>query len=132
MASGYVIASPTGDPLVLLAQEFGTGRAASLGKYSLVAEERIHLDTLDVTSGSFALTAADGDAIHGTYSGRAAREGPAGVIRIQASGLVTGGTGRFAGATGRLAFARTMDLAAGEFSETVDIEHIEEARGEGR
>lgn len=127
-----MIVSPTDDSRVVLAQEFGAGRATSLGRYSLLAQERIHLDTLAVTSGSFTLRAASGDAIYGTYSGRAARERVPGVIDIEASGPVTGGTGRFAGATGRLAFTRSVDLATGEFHETLDIEHIEEVRGEGR
>jgi hypothetical protein len=118
-ASGYVIVSPTDDPLVVLAQVFGMGRATSLGKYSLVAQELIHLDTLAVRGGSFALTAANGDTIHGTYAGQAAPGEVPGVISFKASGPVTGGTGWFAGATGRLAFTVSADLATGEFSETV-------------
>lgn len=131
-ANGYVIVSPTDDPLVVLAQGFGTGRATGLGRYSLVAQERIQRDTLTVTGGSFALTAANGDAIYGTYTGRAARDGVPGVVSIEASGPVTGGVGRFAGATGRLALTRSVDLATGEFSETLDIEHMHKARGDIR
>jgi hypothetical protein len=118
-ASGYVIVSPTDNPVVVLAQAFGTGRATTLRKYSLVAQELIHLDTLAVRSGSFALTAANGDTIHGIYTGQAVPGEVPGVISFKASGPITGGTGRFAGATGRLAFTGSADLATGEFSETV-------------
>lgn len=118
-ASGQVIVSPTDDPLVVLAQDFGMGRAADLGKYSLVARQLIHLDTLAVRDGSFALTAANGDTIHGTYAGQAAPGKVSGVISFKASGPVTGGTGRFAGATGHLTFIGSADLGTGEFSETV-------------
>ncbi len=117
--SGHFIVSPTADPLVVLTQDFGTGKATHLGKYSLVAGELIHLDTLVVTGGSFTLTATNGDTIHGTYAGQAAPTIEPGVISYEASGPVTGGTGRFAGATGNLTFTGVADLATGEFSETV-------------
>lgn len=118
-ASGYLIVSPTDDPLVVLAQDFGRGRATNLGKYSLVAQELIHLDTLAVRRGSFTLAAASGDTLQGTYTGQADRGNEPGIIGFDASGPVTGGTGRFAGATGRMTFTRSADLATGEFSETV-------------
>lgn len=117
--SGYLIVSPAGDAQVVHTQDFGTGKATHVGKYSLVAQELIHLETLAVTEGSFTLTAANGDTISGTYAGSGAPGGEPGVVDFTASGPVTGGTGRYAGATGELTFSCIADLPAGEFSKTV-------------
>ncbi|MGH2728387.1 MAG: hypothetical protein ACRDKS_15570 [Actinomycetota bacterium] len=117
--NGYLIVTPTRDAHVIKTQDFCTGKSSHLGKYSLVAQESIHLETLAVSEGSFTLTAANGDTISGTYAGRGTPDGEPGVIAFRASGPVTGGTGRFAGATGELTFTGVADLPAGELSQSV-------------
>jgi hypothetical protein len=116
---GYFVVSPTGNPTVVLTQDFATGRATHLGKYKLVAQEFINLATLEVTDGSFTITAANGDTIYGTYSGQAAATDKPGVITYDVTGPITGGTGRFEGATGTLNFLGVADLSTGVLSETI-------------
>lgn len=117
--SGYVIVSPTGDSSIVRTRAFSTGEAAHVGKYSLVTREVLDLDSLAVTEGSFTLTTSYGDAISGTFAGSGALGGEPGVIFFNASGTVTDGTGRFAGASGELTFTGVADLATGELSENV-------------
>jgi len=115
---GRFVSTPTPDPAVVRTQEFTEGRATHIGRYSLVAQELINLQTLEVTDGTFTITTAKGDTIEGVYSGQAQMTSP-GVITYVAFGPITGGTGRFAGATGNLAFHGVANLATGELSETV-------------
>lgn len=117
--SGYVLVSETSDPQVVRMQDFSTGAAKYFGKYSLVASHTVNLATLEVNGGSFACTAADGDELRGTYYGRARLDDQPGVIGFEATAQVTGGKGRFAGATGRLIFVAIADLATGEFTQRV-------------
>jgi hypothetical protein len=117
--SGYVVASAARAGRVVTTHAFSTGEATHLGRYALLAREVIDLDTLAVTDGSFALAVGDGDTIYGTYTGKASPTEEPGLMSYRASGPVTGGTGSFRGVSGRLAFAGLVDLATGEFSETV-------------
>lgn len=116
--AGYFVITPMGGPMVLT-QDFTTGHGTHLGAYSLVAQEDINLETLAVTNGSFTITAANGDTIYGTYSGQAEATDRPGVIRYVATGPITGGTGRFEGATGTLTFDGVADLTTLVLSETV-------------
>lgn len=59
--------------------------------------------TLQLTQGVFTMVAANGDEIHGTYEGSAAYDPDrADVVHGTAIFVVSGGTGRFAGATGSI------------------------------
>ncbi len=93
----------------------GTGEATHLGRYTLVAGENVDLATGAITNGFFTLTAANGDTISGTYSGQALP----GLTGYVVSGPITGGTGRFAGASGFLIWHGTVDPAALTFSDVV-------------
>jgi hypothetical protein len=97
---------PSTGPLVLT-QDVARGHAnlPLLGKYTLSAQEVINLATFEVTQGSFSIIAANGDAIFGTYSGQAYGDpnNPA-AFTYNVTGPITGGTGRFAGATGSITF----------------------------
>jgi hypothetical protein len=57
-------------------------------------------------------TAANGDRLTAEASGQATLLSP-GVLSVAETGVVTGGTGRFAGATGSFAIERTFFLATG-------------------
>jgi hypothetical protein len=115
--SGLFVTTPLEFPFVLT-QDVTTGHGTHLGKYTVVAQEIINLLTLEVTEGSFTITAANGDTIVGTYSGQAAFASPT-LITYLVSGPITGGTGRFAGATGSITFAGSGDLVTGVLSETL-------------
>ena len=115
---GYFVVTPMGGPMVLT-EDFTSGRGTHLGAYRLVAREDINLETLAVTNGSFTITAANGDTIHGTYAGQAELGDRPEVIRYLVTGPITGGTGRFEGATGTLTFDGVADLATLVLSETI-------------
>lgn len=96
----------------------GTGHATHVGAYTYAATE-----CLDAVTGAFAgtstLTAANGDAITGSYEGRVSVTADPDVIAYQEELDVTGGTGRFAGATGTLQVAGVANLLTLEYSQTL-------------
>ena len=73
----------------------GTGTATHVGKYAYHADECFDPVASAVT-GSFTLTAANGDTLSGTYSG------PCVGAMCTETALIEGGTGRFADAEGQL------------------------------
>lgn len=111
--AGHFIAVATSSPTVVVTHDVATGREKHLGKYWLVASETVDLKTLEVTHGSYTVTTANGDTIRGVYSGRGAPTKKQGVITYLVSGPVTGGTGRFAGASGSLVFDGGANLTTG-------------------
>ena len=100
---------------ILHTADTGSGEAAHLGRYTLAASEDINALTGAVTNGSFTMTAANGDTVSGTYSGQALP----GLVGYVVSGPITGGTGRFAGATGFLVWHGTVDPAALTFADEI-------------
>jgi hypothetical protein len=103
---------------VVRTEDSAAGEATHLGRYKLSAHEFISLVTLDVTGGSFTITAANGDTLAGTYSGKASTTDTPTIIRYEVSGPITSGTGRFSGLTGTIAFFGIADLQAGRLSES--------------
>jgi hypothetical protein len=97
----------------------GTGHATFLGSYSSHYRECFDPATGAVTSGSFTLTAANGDTLYGTYGGQALPTGDPTVVSYDDPGVVTGGTGRFAGATGIANTSGVANLATGEYRGTI-------------
>ena len=96
----------------------GTGHATQLGAYAYAATE-----CFDPVSGAFSgsstLTAANGDALTGTYEGQVSVTADPNVIAYEEELEVTGGTGRFAGATGTLQVAGLASLLTLEYSQTM-------------
>jgi hypothetical protein len=97
----------------------GTGDATQLGNYSAHYRECLDPATGAVTAGSFALTAANGDKVFGTYRGQVFPTGDPSVIRFEDPGVITGGTGRFAGASGTVTQSGVANLATGEYKGTL-------------
>lgn len=78
----------------------GAGRATHLGRYSLSAS---HCPTpTQSTLGQMTLTAANGDQIRGTYTNDLSFDLEGGTVVVTGLYTVTGGTGRFRQASGRL------------------------------
>jgi hypothetical protein len=96
----------------------GNGNARFLGRYSSHYRECFDPATGAVTGGSFTLTAANGDTLFGTYSGQASLTGESNVL-YEDPGVITGGTGRFAGASGIANTSGVANLATGEYSGTI-------------
>jgi hypothetical protein len=97
----------------------GTGHTTRLGSYSGNYRECLDPATGAVTAGTFMLTAAKGDKVFGTYSGQALPTDNPNVVAYQDPGVITGGTGRFAGARGSMTTSGLANLATGEYSGTI-------------
>jgi len=97
----------------------GTGYATQLGNYSAHYRECLFPATGAVTAGSFTLTAANGDMVLGTYGGQAFPTDDPNVLTYEDPGVITGGTGRFAGASGSVTQSGLANLATGEYEGTL-------------
>jgi hypothetical protein len=62
--------------------------------------------------GKYEFTAANGDTLTADFKGVATLVAP-GILYIEETATITGGTGRFAGATGSFSVERLYDIAAG-------------------
>ena len=89
----------------------GTGTATYLGSYTEHVTELINIPTGSST-GDATFTAANGDTLLATVAGQATRTSPT-TLSIVEVYTITGGTGRFAGATGTFTLNSTLDLTTG-------------------
>ncbi len=88
-----------------------------LGRYRFIASELDNLATGDVY-GTFILTTRNG-AIFGTYTGFATPGASPTALTYLVGGAISGGSGRFAGATGTIVFDGGGDLATGALHDTL-------------
>jgi hypothetical protein len=95
----------------------GTGHATFIGHYAGRYRECFDPATGAVTNGTFTLTAANGDTLYGTYAGQAVPSGAN--VLYDDPGVITGGTGRFAGANGIASTSGAANLATGEYRGTL-------------
>jgi len=93
----------------------GGGVATHLGKFDVAWEFIVELAG-GTGSGPVRYTAANGDEIHATSFGTSEPTATPGVFHITEVQVVTGGTGRFAGARGSFCVDRLVDLNTGETS----------------
>src|SRR5258708_12401598 len=63
--------------------------------------------------GSYEFTAANGDIVFADFTGQATPTSTPGVLYIVEIAIITGGTGRFAGASGSFICERLFDRIAG-------------------
>jgi hypothetical protein len=98
-----------------------TGVATHLGRFTVENPHVVNLLTSHGT-GSFEFTAANGDTLTADDVGDATFPSP-GMLLIVEHGNITGGTGRFAGATGSFDVTRVEDgatgVTTGSFSGTI-------------
>jgi hypothetical protein len=109
--AGTASITPLGGPIVAVEIE-ATGTATYLGRFTLRAPHVVNQATLTAT-GTYLITAANGDTITADLAGTATMVEPPNVISISETATVTGGTGRFAGATGSIAVERIFNRATG-------------------
>jgi hypothetical protein len=109
--AGTASITPLGGPIVAVEIE-ATGTATYLGRFTLRAPHVVNQTTLTAT-GTYLITAANGDTITADLAGTATMVEPPNVISISETATVTGGTGRFAGATGSIAVERIFNRATG-------------------
>jgi hypothetical protein len=101
----------------------GGGTATYLGKYTEHLTGQIFLPTRHLT-GAATFTAANGDTLTATVDGQATPTTP-GVLSVVEVYTITGGTGRFADATGTIMLHSTVNQATGVSSGTLSgaIDH---------
>jgi hypothetical protein len=104
---GTVTRSLPPPPISVLVE--GTGTATQLGKFAV---EIPHVVVPPNGSGSYHFVAANGDTLAAEFTGISAVVAP-GFLYIEETATITGGTGRFAGATGSFFVERLYDMVAG-------------------
>ena len=100
----------------------GSGTATHLGKYTLSYGIEVSLVTREGTNGTAHFIAANGDSIYAEGHGQGVPSGTPGVNAITEWYTITGGTGRFAGASGSYIMQRMVELATGVTWGTFDGE----------
>ena len=103
----YTIAFPS--PSVLTVAGTGTGNASYFGQFTFDYDEIVDLAT-GVGTGTYALTAANGDTLSADWIGGGFPTADPTVIRIVEDATITGGTGRFANASGSFTVERLFSF----------------------
>lgn len=96
----------------------GVGNATQLGLFTYALQAKLFLPTLTADV-SATLTASNGDMIFGEGLGQGTLTGTPGLVSIVETYTITGGTGRFAGATGNFIVERLIDRATFASSGTI-------------
>jgi hypothetical protein len=96
----------------------GSGNATHLGRYTLNFEVEVNLITIAGT-GTAHFVAANGDSLYAVGTGQATPTNAPDVFNIVENYIITGGTGRFAGASGKFTTDRIVDLTTGITSGTI-------------
>jgi hypothetical protein len=104
---GTVSRSLPPPPISVLVE--GAGNATHLGRFSV---EIPHLVIPPNGAGTYHFVAANGDTLTAKFTGVSAPAAP-GFLYIVETATITGGTGRFAGATGGFVCERLYDIAGG-------------------
>ena len=89
-----------------------TGHATQLGQFMLDIPHIVD-HTNGTAIGTYKFTAANGDTVFAVFTGQATPTATPGVLYIVETAIITGGTGRFAGATGSFICERLFDRIAG-------------------
>ena len=97
----------------------GSGEATQLGRYTVSYEVEVDLPTGTGTGLSAHFVAANGDSLFAEGTGQATPTEDPAVFSIVETLTITGGTGRFANASGSFTLNREVNLATGETSGTI-------------
>jgi len=108
---GDVTITPLAPPFVSVLVE-ATGTANHLGNFTLEIPHVVNRAS-STAIGSYEFTAANGDTLTADFTGQAMPTETPGVLAIVETATITGGTGRFAGATGSFTTERLFDTVAG-------------------
>lgn len=113
-------------PPVLHVNATGEGTGTHLGRFTATYQVTVTIATGSAT-GSFIFIAADADRLFATFTGQATLTAEPGVVTIRETATITGGTGRFAGATGSFTIERVLNrptgVSSGSFDGTISLAH---------
>jgi hypothetical protein len=113
--SGTIISSVPLDECHVLSEIVNGGNATQLGRFTGTAE--FILNVCDLTYvGSYVFTGANGDSISGPFTGTLTPTSIQGIFDNNELAFITGGTGRFANATGTFNLGGQIDTNTGTFS----------------
>ena len=108
---GDVTVTPLAPPFRQVDVE-AAGNATYLGQFTLDIPHVVNRATRTAI-GTYEFTAANGDTVYAEFTGVATPTAIPGVLYIEETATITGGTGRFAGATGIFSVERWYDMVAG-------------------
>jgi hypothetical protein len=113
-------------PPVLLVNATAEGTGTHLGRFTATYQVTVTIATGSAT-GSFIFIAANADRLFATFTGQATPTAEPGVVTITETATITGGTGRFAGATGSFSIERVLNqptgASSGSFDGTISLAH---------
>ena len=107
------------NPPIMSVTANGSGNATHLGQYAIRYEVEVNLETL-LGVGSAQLTAANGDILYANMSGQATPTGTTDVFNVVEEFTITGGTGRFANASGSFTLNREVNITTGVTAGTMN------------
>jgi hypothetical protein len=96
----------------------GSGQATQLGRYAVSYQVEVNIPTL-AGVGSAQFVAANGDNLFAEGVGQATETGTPNVVTISEMWTITGGTGRFTGASGSFTVERVLNQVTGVTSGTI-------------
>ncbi len=106
----------------LIVDGSGVGNATQLGRFAMTFHAEVDLGTL-IGVGTATFVAANGDSLYASFTGHATPTPDPNVFMLEEVETITGGTGRFAGATGNFTLERVVSLvtgvSSGSFSGTI-------------
>jgi hypothetical protein len=102
----------------MLVEATGSGNATQLGLYTIHFQAEVNIPTL-ASSTLATLTAANGDSLFAEGWGQGTPTTTPGMVSIVETYTITGGTGRFVGASGNFTVERLLDRASGVSSGTI-------------
>ncbi len=108
---GDVTVAPLTPPFLSVLVD-ATGNATQLGWFTLDIPHVVNRAN-GTAIGTYEFTAANGDTLTATFTGKATPTAVPGVFYIEETATITGGTGRFAGATGSFTAERLFDTITG-------------------
>jgi hypothetical protein len=105
----------------------GSGNGTQLGRFTYTAEITVDEETGN-GAGTVTWTATNGDQIVASTTGRIlVADFPNGQLTIGETQIITGGSGRFSGASGTISVERSLDLmtgvTGGPFTGTINLGH---------
>lgn len=95
-------------PPTMLIELEGSGNASHLGRFVVKTEAMVFLPTF-FGEGTFEIETPSGARVFGTLTGQGSPTPDSNFVPVEETLTITGGTGRFTGATGTLTIHRVID-----------------------
>ena len=115
---GIATVTPLTPPFVAVTLE-GEGHATQLGHFD-VSSSIVANEANGTAVGTYEFTAANGDTLTADFTSQVTPTDVPGVVSVAVTASITGGTGRFADATGSFVGERVVDMVHGTVTESFD------------